>query len=225
MILSGRQIKEYLDKERWAEKLVIAPRLEQGSDVADDAAGVDVRLGQQFLVSRTADVRCVDPRESDKFEAQLGRSQQQVYVPVGESFMLHPGRFALGCTLEYVRLPYCLGAYVIGRSSWARVGLVIAMATAVHPGFAGVLTLELQNLGDVPLALYPGSRVAQLIFHTTGLNKSDVVSPPDTYSCQTGPGQTALHRDREWSILRAIRDAHNDAAAAQDGCEVPPERN
>jgi len=204
MILVGRQIKEWLNKP-WPSKLVVTPLLAPVHELKDDCVSIDVRLGQQFLMTRTAGVKAVDPLEPE-FDVQVRRSQQRVYVPVGASFVLHPGRFALGATLEYVRLPLGLAAYVIGRSSWARVGLVIAMATAVHPGFAGVLTLELQNLGDVPLALYPGSRIAQLVFHTTGADEAALMPPAGSYSCQTGPGATALQRDDEWNILRRVRE-------------------
>ena len=56
-------------------------------------------------------------------------------------------------------------AYVVGRSSWGRLGLIVATAIGVHPGFAGPLTLELRNLGETPLRLYPGQPIAQLFFH------------------------------------------------------------
>lgn len=204
MVLNGRQIKEWLLKD-WPNKLVVTPSLTPVDEIKDDCASIDVRLGQQFLVTRAVSVSDVDPIR-EEFALQVGRSQQTVHVSVGNSFMLHPGRFALGATLEYIRLPHGLAAYVIGRSSWARVGLVIAMATAVHPGFAGVLTLELQNLGDVPLALYPGSRVAQLVFHTAAADDEAPAVTSGTYACQTGPGASALENDKEWDILRSIRN-------------------
>ncbi len=76
---------------------------------------------------------------------------------------------ALASTLEYVRMPNDLSASVTSRSKWGRLGLVIATATAVHPGFTSVVTLELVNHGGVPLVLYPGLMVAQLIlFETRG---------------------------------------------------------
>jgi len=56
-------------------------------------------------------------------------------------------------------------AYVAGRSTWGRLGLIVATAVGVHPGFAGNLTLELRNLGETPLTLYPGQTIAQLFFH------------------------------------------------------------
>jgi dCTP deaminase len=218
MILTGAQIGEWMNKP-FPDRLVITPILERNLQLSEQQVSVDVRLGQDFLLTRTAGVEAVNPTASRvEFDAQVARSQQRVHVSVGQAFVLHPGRFTLGATLEYIRVPPGLAAYVIGRSSWARLGLVIAMATAVHPRFAGVLTLELQNLGDVPLALYPGSRIAQLIFHTTQgpsrdpdqpdlpAHEAAVLTsiPPPAYACQTGPSATALRKDPEWDKIRKI---------------------
>ena len=79
-------------------------------------------------------------------------------------FYLHPNELVLTATLEYFKLPSNLAGYVTSRSSWGRAGLVIATAVAVHPGFTGTVTLELVNLGEVPLALRPGLNVAQFVF-------------------------------------------------------------
>jgi len=87
------------------------------------------------------------------------------YVPFGDSYFLHPRSFVLGTTLEWVRLPRDLAAYVVGRSSWGRRGLIIATATGVHPGFTGCITLELTNVGEIPIAIKPGMAVCQLFFH------------------------------------------------------------
>ena len=67
--------------------------------------------------------------------------------------------------IEYLRLPSDLMSYVVGRSTWGRLGLIVATAIGIHPGFAGPLTLELRNLGETPLRLYPGEPIAQLFFH------------------------------------------------------------
>ena len=68
-------------------------------------------------------------------------------------------------------------AYVIGRSSWGRLGLVIATATMIQPGFHGTITLELTNVGNVPLVLLPGTRIAQLVFHHVGANEGNHATP------------------------------------------------
>jgi dCTP deaminase len=84
-----------------------------------------------------------------------------------------------------------LAASVTSRSKWGRAGLVIATATAVHPGFNGTVTLELINLGEIPLVLYPGLRVAQLVF-----TKCDGGEPySGQFSGQTDPNFETIHGD------------------------------
>src|SRR5262249_24459312 len=80
-----------------------------------------------------------------------------------ETFVLHPNELVLAATMEWFRLPEKLAGYVTSRSSWGRAGLIVATAVAVHPGFAGCITLELVNTGEVPVVLYPGLRVAQFV--------------------------------------------------------------
>jgi len=67
--------------------------------------------------------------------------------------------------MEWIRLPANLAAYVIGRSSWGRHGLIIATATGVHPGFTGCLTLELSNVGEIPITIKPGTPICQIFIH------------------------------------------------------------
>lgn len=99
----------------------------------------------------------------------------------------------MGSTLEYISLPTKLSAYVLGRSSWGRLGLIIATATTVSPDFKGCITLELINLGEVPILLYPGVRIAQLVIHTVeGEGKYK-----GRYSCPTGPEFSRIYKDDE----------------------------
>src|SRR5439155_26160938 len=95
------------------------------------------------------------------------RSQESIRISLHDQFIIHPGQLVLGATLEYLSLPKTVAASVEGRSSWGRLGLIIATACSVAPGFKGCITLELVNDGEVPLVLYPGVRIAQLIFHRT----------------------------------------------------------
>ncbi|MCA9052009.1 MAG: dCTP deaminase, partial [Planctomycetaceae bacterium] len=81
-------------------------------------------------------------------------------------FILHPRQFVLAVTLEWIRLPSNLAGYVVGRSSWGRHGLIIATATGVHPGFTGCLTLELTNVGEIPITIKPGTTICQVFLHT-----------------------------------------------------------
>ena len=90
--------------------------------------------------------------------------QREQYVPFDETFVLQPSDFALATSLEYICFPNHLMAFVEGKSSLGRAGLLIATATQVAPGFRGCVVLELFNAGTVPVLLRPGMRIAQLVF-------------------------------------------------------------
>jgi dCTP deaminase len=114
------------------------------------------------------------------------------YVTLGDSIVLHPHNLVLGETLEFVRLPSNVVGYVVGRSSWGREGLVVATAIGIHPGFAGPITLELRNLGEVPIRLYPGDLICQLFLH-------DVVGtalPPSPLTTSQFAGASGPNRGR-----------------------------
>jgi dCTP deaminase len=86
-------------------------------------------------------------------------------VAEGESFMVHPGEFVLGSTLERVAVPTDLVARVEGKSSLGRLGLVIhSTAGFIDAGFDGHVTLELANLANLPITLYPGMKIGQISF-------------------------------------------------------------
>ena len=128
------------------------------------SASVDLRLGAWFLSLRQGRMAVLDIEEHEE-PRQLTKSH---YVPFGSYYVLHPGSFVLGATLEWIRVPKGMAAYVIGRSSWGRRGLIIATATGVHPAFVGCLTLELSNVGEVPIKIPPGVQICQLFFHDVG---------------------------------------------------------
>jgi dCTP deaminase len=144
------------------DPLIIAP-LPQISEFSG-AASVDLRLGRWFTTFRQARMPFLEMKEGATSEQEFIKSH---YVRFGDHFVLHPRSFALGVTLEWLRMPGNLAAYVIGRSTWGRRGLVIATATGVHPGFIGSLTLELANVGEIPIAVKPGTSICQLFLHTT----------------------------------------------------------
>lgn len=103
--------------------------------------------------------------------------------------MIHPGDFILGATLEFLALPSDVMAFVEGRSTLGRMGLIVATATQVAPGFHGVVVLELANTGTVPLAVEPGMGIAQLVFQTLSepLSTSKTNLYHGKYQCQIKP--------------------------------------
>ena len=175
---------------RGDQPLLIVPLLEENQI---GAASVDVRLGHEFIVLHRSSVHHVDPTKPDEWPRILNRSQEKVRISLHQEFIVHPGQLVLGSTLEYLSLPLNLAATVEGRSSWGRLGLLVATASTIGPGFKGCVTLELVNAGEVPLALYPGQRVAQLVFQEL----SGPAKYEGKYNCPTGPEFTRLNEDTD----------------------------
>jgi len=136
------------------------------------AASVDLRMGNVVLIIRARGSSHVDPAAakvkplaSDHLrEVSLQQKYERFELPFETRFLLHPGGLALVPTLEWVSLPADLMGAVTARSTWAREGLSIATATLIEPGYQGIVTLELANLGEIPIALYPGLQIAQIAF-------------------------------------------------------------
>jgi dCTP deaminase len=158
-------------------RLIVTPILEP-SQIG--SASIDVRLSYEFVSVKRGNIGFLDPRN---LEDRRHRFRTPHHLNRGERFYLHPNEMVLASTLEYVRLPLSLAAYVTSRSKWGRLGLVIATATAIHPGFTGTITLELVNHGTIPIALYPGLDVAQLIIHSV----ENAIAYEGALSRQTGP--------------------------------------
>jgi dCTP deaminase len=144
------------------DPLVITPSPTDLNKLAKSgSASIDIRLGTWFMNLRQARMPYL-AIDAPGAQPQLTKTH---YVPFGSEYFLHPGHFVLSVTLEWIRLPKNLAAYVIGKSSWGRRGLIIATATGVHPGFKGCLTLELSNVGELPIAIKPGMNICQLFLH------------------------------------------------------------
>jgi dCTP deaminase len=124
-------------------------------------ASVDLRLGDSFRVFHNYRASFIDLRKPPE------NLTEEVTVGAEESFVIHPGEFCLGRTLEWVELPDDIVARIEGKSSLGRLGLIVhATAGFCDPGWKGTLTLELNNLTRVPIKLYPGGLIAQLSFMT-----------------------------------------------------------
>lgn len=120
-------------------------------------ASIDVRLDDTFRVFEGHRHDCIDPaRRQDDLT-------REVRVLAGEAFVLHPGEFVLGSTLERVSLPDTLAARLEGKSSLGRLGLIThSTAGFIDPGFEGHVTLELSNLATLPIKLWPGMKIGQI---------------------------------------------------------------
>lgn len=155
-ILSDKTIKEYLEEG----KIVIDP-LKDEQQI--QPSSVDMRLGDEFKVFKVIRKPYIDPKD----EEDIAECMESSTVPEGEAFIIHPNEFALATTQEYVKVPDDLVARVEGRSSMGRLGVTMHVTAGyVDPGFEGRITLEISNIGAMPVALYPGQRVCQLVFET-----------------------------------------------------------
>jgi dCTP deaminase len=122
-------------------------------------SSIDVRLDRFFRVFNNARYTHIDP-------AQQQDDLTTLVEPAGdEPFVLHPGEFVLGSTLEVVTVPDDLAARLEGKSSLGRLGLLThSTAGFIDPGFTGHITLELSNVATLPIKLWPGMKIGQLCF-------------------------------------------------------------
>ncbi len=151
MVLSDHTIREELD----AGRIVIDPLDEQ----CIQPSSVDLHVGRYFRLFRNHSMRVIDVREDLEDLTEL------VEVPEGEALILHPGEFVLGATAERVKLPDDLVGRLEGKSSLGRLGLLIhSTAGFVDAGFDGHLTLELSNVANLPITVYPAMKIGQISF-------------------------------------------------------------
>lgn len=149
MILVDRTIKAMIE----AENIVIDPF---NSDQLGPSS-YDFRLDNNFMVFNHQ-LEVIDPKN-------LGDVMKTVYIRDGDFFILHPGQFALGGSMEWFTLSSDLIGQVNGKSSLGRLGLQIhATAGFFDPGWNGIGTLELSNVAPIPIRLYPGMLIAQMVF-------------------------------------------------------------
>ena len=124
-------------------------------------ASVDLRLGDSFRVFHNHRAAAIDLRDPPT------NLTEEVVIADDEPFVIHPGEFVLGRTLEWVELPDDIVARIEGKSSLGRLGLIVhATAGFFDPGWKGTLTLEITNLTRIPIKLYAGLPIAQLSFMT-----------------------------------------------------------
>jgi dCTP deaminase len=151
VILSDGSIRKELAQGR----IVIDPLDE--SDI--QPSSVDLRVDRYFRVFRNDTTPFIDPKLPQEDLTEL------VEVADGKAFILHPGEFVLGSTHERVALPDDLVARLEGKSSLGRLGLLIhSTAGFVDAGWDGHLTLELSNVANLPIAIYPGMKIGQISF-------------------------------------------------------------
>ncbi|MCK5565789.1 MAG: dCTP deaminase [Planctomycetes bacterium] len=186
-ILTRNVIWQELKKNR----LVITPLVNGKDEIG--SSSVDLHLGHEFIIFKRAKVTSVDVMNSTDLTRNVYKYQEKVRISRGQKFVLHPHQLVLGASIEYISLPNDVSGEICGRSTWGRTGLIIATATKVDTCFKGCVTLELVNEGEVPLSLYPGLCVAQIVLkRTEGLG-----SYKGRYPYPTGPEFPKLDQELE----------------------------
>jgi dCTP deaminase len=151
MVLSDRTIRRMIAEER----IGIAP-YDPG---LLQPSSLDVRVDRYFRVFRNSRYPFIDVKQAQEELTEL------VEIDDETPFILHPGEFVLGSTLERVRLPDDLVARLEGKSSLGRLGLLIhSTAGFIDPGWDGHVTLELSNVANLPITVYPGMKIGQISF-------------------------------------------------------------
>lgn len=212
-LLQKEALIDALHADDVTKRLVVTPLLDPDKQI--NAGSIDLRLGSGFIEVRRREAEIVDPFSGGA--PGMGSIEERYEVPIGESLILHPGQFLLGATFEFIGLPSNMAGQVLGRSSWGRFGLVVATAVTVQPGFVGCLTLELQNLGSVPVRLFPGLRIAQLVvWLTVGATEAPYASDAPKYHAPLGPESSRIGWETdEVERLRSV------GASLQGGAHLP----
>ena len=149
MLLSDRDIKVEISSGR--------VKVEPFTDAMIQPSSVDVRLDRFFRVFENHKYSVIDPSIE---QPDLTR---EVAVGADEHFILHPGEFVLASTYEVITLPDDIAGRLEGKSSLGRLGLLThSTAGFIDPGFSGHITLELSNVANLPVKLFPGMKIGQL---------------------------------------------------------------
>lgn len=187
MVLSDTDIKRYIAEG----KIRINPELPPDQF---GSCSVDFRLGSEFNVFEHSRYAYIDLKSKTALEGIM----RTVNVPAGEPFILQPREFVLAITEETLELDADVLGRLEGRSSLGRIGIIVhGTAGLFDPGWSGKATLELSNLGRMPVALYPGMRICSFTFEQ--LSSPSAVpyrtKPNNKYAGQTQPLASRLDRE------------------------------
>lgn len=180
-VLSRDEIRKRLRKAIHDPlSMVITPLLDEEFDY--DA--IDLRLGCYFRLPAISSIECIRPYREAHLEGRVTYYPELIHKPYGRiektrgtkapprkssdaadgALILQPQHAVLATTLEYIKMPADVSGEILTKSSWARVFISMASAPWIHPLYRGCLTLEISNIGNVPIALPVGEPIAQLVF-------------------------------------------------------------
>lgn len=199
MILSDRDIKKKL-----ASGDIVIESADGGHVGNVNASSLDLRLGKFFKIYNHSKQAILDPSKPESF---VDATNLVELKDVGEPFIVQPGEFVLGVTMEKIKIADDIVARVEGRSSLGRLGIIIhSTAGFVDAGFEGTITLEITNINRMPVALYPGMRVCQLAFELM-TSKADIPyssKKSSKYQGQMMPQESRIAQDPEFVHIRKM---------------------
>ncbi len=189
MVLSDRDIKKALKHK----DIVIVPAIDFATQLG--SCSIDLRLGNTFRVFDHSKHPYIDPSKKD-YSNEITKA---IVVKNGDSFIVQPGDFVLAATLEKITIAPTLLGRLEGRSSLARLGIVVhSTASVFEPGWDGNAVLELGNLGRMAVALTPGMRICAMTFEQLSsaaqvpYNKKKGAK----YIIQKGPEESRIHEEQ-----------------------------
>lgn len=190
MVLSDKDLKVAL--KNGDIKITPAPDLETQLG----SCSIDLKLGNIFRVFEHSRHAYIDPFRKDGTDGLT----KEIRIQDGEMFVIQPGDFVLATTSEYVEVPDDLTGRLEGRSSIGRLGVVIhSTAANIECGFRGHITLELANMGKMPVALYSGMRICSISFEqlTTPAEIPYYMKKSAKYVGQKGPDESKINKEKQ----------------------------
>lgn len=178
-----------------------------------DKDSIDLRLGSCFFVPRAHRSPCFIPGLTN-----TSYLYSEQYVPYGSYLVVPAHHTILGSTLEYIKLPSDISGQILTKSSWARTFITIETAPWIHPLYRGCLTLEIANVSNIPVVLYPGVKIAQLVLLRTmqDTQADGIDKVGGTYIGPVRPEPAQLGGPRK--SLEALSVAPNEIAYPLDDC-------
>ena len=202
MILNEYEILRRLAEDDQNKRLVIKPII---SKKQFGAGSFDIRLGTDFKLHKSSKFSHIKPLlPKEKLRSRIREITEEIHIhPPPECFYLHPGEFVLACSLEFISIPDDLAGKLQGRSSLGRLGLSIhSTAGYIDPGFSGNITFELVNESRVPIPLYSGLRIAQIVFYE--LKYPTQVPYEGKYQDSIGTASSKFFEDSEFEVIRGV---------------------
>lgn len=149
----------------------IVPSIDPATLKDSIESSLTFRLGRWFATIRESRKTHFHVYKSEDEAGLSDADEKSDFVPFGSNFVLHPGRFVLGVTMEWISFPETICGKVSGKSYVGRRGLIIETAPGIHPGFSGCLTLEMANVGEAPIVLRPGMPICQVYLESIAAPK------------------------------------------------------